>query len=432
MTVHALAEIIILVLLIYLSGFFSSAETAFSTVNRVTLQTMADEGDKRAALVLKIVSRYGKLLSTILICNNVVNISASALFTSFVIRYFGASFVSIATILLTVLVLLFGEITPKNISMVRALDKSMKAAPVFSFLMTALTPVIFLVDKLSAWIMKLLGVDTDARQRITESELRSYVEAGREEGLIESDGKKMIYNVLDFGDTVAKDIMVPRIDMTCVDIDDAYEDVLATFRQDMFTRIPVYEKDPGNIVGVINIKDFILVDGASSFRLRSLLRPAYYTYEYKRTADLLREMQKQSQGVAFVLSEFGDTIGMITLEDIVEELVGEIRDEYDESEKQQIRKYDDRTYLVEGSMKLDDINEAIGSNFDSEDYDSIGGLVIEQLDRLPRNDEVVTLPSGTSLQAKGLRDNRIVKVLIRFREAPKLPEEEEAAGDKND
>ena len=432
MTVHALAEIIILVLLIYLSGFFSSAETAFSTVNRVTLQTMADEGDKRAALVLKIVSRYGKLLSTILICNNVVNISASALFTSFVIRYFGANFVSIATILLTVLVLLFGEITPKNISMVRALDKSMKAAPVFSFLMTALTPVIFLVDKLSAWIMKLLGVDTDARQRITESELRSYVEAGREEGLIESDGKKMIYNVLDFGDTVAKDIMVPRIDMTCVDIDDAYEDVLATFRQDMFTRIPVYEKDPGNIVGVINIKDFILVDGASSFRLRSLLRPAYYTYEYKRTADLLREMQKQSQGVAFVLSEFGDTIGMITLEDIVEELVGEIRDEYDESEKQQIRKYDDRTYLVEGSMKLDDINEAIGSDFDSEDYDSIGGLVIEQLDRLPRNDEVVTLPSGTSLQAKGLRDNRIVKVLIRFREAPKLPEEEEAAGDKND
>ena len=432
MTVHALAEIIILVLLIYLSGFFSSAETAFSTVNRVTLQTMADEGDKRAALVLKIVSRYGKLLSTILICNNVVNISASALFTSFVIRYFGANFVSIATILLTVLVLLFGEITPKNISMVLALDKSMKAAPVFSFLMTALTPVIFLVDKLSAWIMKLLGVDTDARQRITESELRSYVEAGREEGLIESDGKKMIYNVLDFGDTVAKDIMVPRIDMTCVDIDDAYEDVLATFRQDMFTRIPVYEKDPGNIVGVINIKDFILVDGASSFRLRSLLRPAYYTYEYKRTADLLREMQKQSQGVAFVLSEFGDTIGMITLEDIVEELVGEIRDEYDESEKQQIRKYDDRTYLVEGSMKLDDINEAIGSNFDSEDYDSIGGLVIEQLDRLPRNDEVVTLPSGTSLQAKGLRDNRIVKVLIRFREAPKLPEEEEAAGEKND
>ena len=432
MTIHALVEIIILIGLVALSGYFSSAETAFSTVNRVTLQTMADEGDSHAALVLKVISHYGKLLSTILICNNVVNISASALATSFVIRYFGSGFVSIATSLLTVAVLLFGEITPKNISMLRALDRSMKAAPVFSFLMTVLTPVIFLVDKLSAGIMKLLGVDTDARQRITESELRSYVEAGREEGLIESDGKKMIYNVLDFGDTVAKDIMVPRIDMTCVDIDDSYEDVLATFRQDMFTRIPVYEKDPGNIVGIINIKDFILVDGASSFRLRSLLRPAFYTYEYKRTADLLREMQKKSQGVAFVLSEFGDTIGMITLEDIVEELVGEIRDEYDESEKQQIRKYDDCTYLVEGSMKLDDINEAIGSDFDSEDYDSIGGLIIEQLDRLPRNDEVVTLPSGTSLQAKGIRDNRIVKVLIRFREAPKLEEEEEAEKDSNE
>ncbi len=432
MTIHALVEIIILIGLVALSGYFSSAETAFSTVNRVTLQTMADEGDSRAALVLKVISHYGKLLSTILICNNVVNISASALATSFVIRYFGSGFVSIATILLTVAVLLFGEITPKNISMLRALDRSMKAAPVFSFLMTVLTPVIFLVDKLSAGIMKLLGVDTDARQRITESELRSYVEAGREEGLIESDGKKMIYNVLDFGDTVAKDIMIPRIDMTCVDIDDSYEDVLATFRQDMFTRIPVYEKDPGNIVGIINIKDFILVDGASSFRLRSLLRPAFYTYEYKRTADLLREMQKKSQGVAFVLSEFGDTIGMITLEDIVEELVGEIRDEYDEGEKQQIRKYDDCTYLVEGSMKLDDINEAIGSDFDSEDYDSIGGLIIEQLDRLPRNDEVVTLPSGTSLQAKGIRDNRIVKVLIRFREAPKLEEEEEAEKDSNE
>ena len=203
MTIHALVEIIILIGLVVLSGYFSSAETAFSTVNRVTLQTMADEGDSRAALVLKVISHYGKLLSTILICNNVVNISASALATSFVIRYFGSGFVSIATILLTVAVLLFGEITPKNISMLRALDRSMKAAPVFSFLMTVLTPVIFLVDKLSAGIMKLLGVDTDARQRITESELRSYVEAGREEGLIESDGKKMIYNVLDFGDTVA-------------------------------------------------------------------------------------------------------------------------------------------------------------------------------------------------------------------------------------
>ncbi len=414
-----MTALLILLILLFLSGFFSASETALTTVNPVTLKSMAGEGDRRASRVLSVLESYPKLLSLILICNNVVNIAASALFTAIIIKHFGEGKVSAGTAVLTLLVLLFGEITPKNIAKIKSLEFSLALAPVLQVLMTILTPVIALVDLLADGILHLLHIDRNARQKITTSELKTYVDTGQEDGVIKSGEKKIIYNVFDFGDSVAKDIMIPRIDMTCVSMDASYEEILSLFRRDMFTRLPVYaENDPDNIVGLINIKDFILIDDPANFQLKSLLREGYYTYEYKKTADLLKDMQHGAQSVAFVLSEYGSTVGMITLEDIVEEIVGEIRDEYDEEEKEQIRRYDTRTFLAEGSMKLDDINEALGCSLGSEDYDSIGGLMIEHLDRLPRNEEVVVLPDGTSLQAKGIRQNRIMKVLIRFREDP--------------
>ena len=429
-----LIQLIVLIVLIILSGYFSSSETALNSVNRITLKSMADGGDKRAALTLKILNDYSKMLSAILIGNNVVNLSASALATSLIIRLFGEGMVSVGTAVLTILIILFGEITPKNAAKTNALQISMKNAPVIQFLMVVLTPVIFVVDHLSFWLMKLTGTDPNAKQKLTESELKTYVEVGQEDGAIEGREKKIIYNVFDFGDAVAKDIMVPRIDMSCVPDDASYSDVMAVFRMEMFTRIPVYEKDnPDKIIGHLNIKDFVGLSDPSRFHLRRMLHSSYFTYEYKKTADLLKEMQQHSFGVALVLDKYGNTVGMITLEDLVEEIVGDIRDEYDEDEKSLLRKYDDKTYLADGSMKLIDLNDALGCDFSSEDYDSIGGLIIEKLERIPQDGESVTLDDGTILQAKGIRRNRIMKVLIRFREIPGAEKEsKENSGSKEE
>ncbi len=412
-------QIVILLILIALSAYFSSAETALSTVNHVQLKSLADEGNGRAKQTLQVLDNYSKMLSTILICNNVVNLSSSALATSLIIRRFGENAVSIGTAILTVLIILFGEITPKSISKIRALEMSMRFAPVIRFLMFILTPLIAVIDVLAGAVLRMFGVSRDDRTPITENELKTYVEVGHEDGVIEGREKKIIYNVFDFGDSVAKDIMVPRIDMCCVSSDASLEDVMTIFRREMFTRIPVYQAgEPDDIIGHLNIKDFISLTDPEHFHVTALLHESYYTYEYKKTADLLKEMQQNAFGVAFVLDEYGSTVGMITLEDLVEEIVGEIRDEYDQDEIRNLVKYDDLTYLADGAMKLDDINEALGTSFDSEDFDSIGGLMIEKLDRLPRSGETATLEDGTTLQAKGLRRNRIVKVLIRFKTAP--------------
>ena len=418
-----LINIAALVILIALSAYFSAAETAFSTVNRVSLKTLADDGNKRAALALKVLEQYSKMLSAILICNNVVNLSASSLATTVIIGTLGTNAVSIGTAVLTVLIILFGEITPKNVSKVRAQQISMRDAKTISMLMTVLTPVIFIIDHIAGGLLKMMGVDVNKKQLLTENELKTYVEVGREDGVIENREKKIIYNVFDFGDSEARDIMVPRIDMCCVSSDATYDEVMDTFRKEMFTRIPVYESDnQDKIIGHLNIKDFILQRDPKNFSVKKFLHESYYTYEYKKTAELLRQMQQNSYGVAFVIDEYGNTVGMITLEDLIEEIVGDIRDEYDRDEEKQLRKYDDLTWLVDGSMNLDDVNDAIGSHFESEDYDSIGGLMIEQLERLPANGETVTLEDGTTLTAKGIRHNRIMKVLIRLA-APAQKEE---------
>ncbi|MDE6388441.1 MAG: hemolysin family protein [Lachnospiraceae bacterium] len=406
-------QIVTLLVLVLLSAFFSSAETAFSTVNRVRLRTLAEEKHKGAIRVLGILDRYGKMLSAILIGNNIVNLSASSVATTFAIRTWGSRAVGIMTGILTFVVLLFGEIIPKTWAMQRAETITLVYSRIISFLMTVLTPVIFLIDKLSNWILRFLHISSDGNNfSITEKELKTYVDVSHEGGVIETEERELIYNVFDFGDTVAKDIMIPRIQMTTVPIDASYQELLSTFQASMFTRIPVYEDDPDHIVGVVNIKDFILVKDKEKFQIKKILREAYYTYEYKSVSDLLMEIREKSLSIAFVLSEYGATIGMITMEDMIEELVGEIRDEYDADEEELIQQIDDNKYLVEGSMKLNDINDALDIELDSEDYDSIGGLIIEKLARLPQDQETITLDNGISLLADGIKDNRIVKVLI--------------------
>jgi len=278
--------------------------------------------------------------------------------------------------------------------------------------MQILTPVIFVVDIISGAILRLLHIDPTQKTTMTESELKTYVDVSHEDGVIEQEEKKLIYNVFDFSDSVAKDIMIPRIDMTSIDVNASYSELLNVFKESMYTRIPVYENESDNIIGIINVKDFLLVPNKKLFKIQDIMREAYYTYEFKKTADLLLEMRNIAANVALVLNEYGATVGMITMEDLLEEIVGEIRDEYDEDEKDLIQKIDEFEYLVDASMKLDDINDVLHTEFSSEDFDSIGGIIIELLDRFPSEGEQVVTESGITLTATEVIQNRIEKVTI--------------------
>lgn len=410
----SIIQAVILTLLLLLSAFFSSAETSLTTINPIKVRALIENGNKRAMTLQKATEQHGKMLSAILIGNNIVNISASSLATTMAIDIWGNFAVGIATGILTILVLLFGEIMPKNIAMIKAEPLALFYAPIIYGLMWILTPVIFIIDNIAGFFLKLVHINPGQKNLMTENELRTYVDVSHEDGVIESKEKDIIINVFDFSDSVAKDIMIPRIDMITIEENAGYHELMALFRECMYTRIPVYKEDRDNIIGLVNIKDFILVNDKDTFRVSDIIRDAYYTYEFKKTADLLMEMKKTTNNVAFVLSEYGACVGMITLEDLLEEIVGEIRDEYDEDEDEYIKKVSKDCYLIDGNRKLDDINDALGTKLESEDYDSIAGLVLQILDRMPAAGEEVQTPDGIRIKVESINQNRIIKVLLRL------------------
>lgn len=406
-------QLVVLAVLLVLSAFFSSAETALTTISAVKVRAMVEENPTGHVLTLqKILDNKSKLISAILIGNNIVNISASSLMTSLVIRLWGNAAVGIGTGILTLLVLIFGEIVPKTWAMCNNEKLALSYAKIIYLLMNILTPVIFIIDKISGFFLRLMHIDPSTRTAMTETELKTYVDVSHEDGVIEQEEKKLIYNVFEFGDSVAKDIMIPRISMTTVDVSAAYDELLSIFSESMYTRIPVYENEIDNIIGFVNVKDFLLVTDKGSFQIRDIMREGYYTYEYKSTADLLLEMRRITCNLALVLNEYGATVGMITIEDLLEEIVGEIRDEYDGDEAELLKQLDDSKYEVGGSMKLSDINDALNTTFESEDYDSIGGIMIELLDRFPTEGEEVITKDGISLTATKVNNNRIETVVI--------------------
>ena len=406
-------QLLIIFLLICLSAFFSSAEIAFTTVSKVRLRTLSEDGNKAALTALLIIDQYRKMLSAVVIGNNVVNITAAALTTSLTLRIWGSFAVGIATGILTFAVLFGAEIIPKTLANLYAEGIVLKYAYVVLFLMKILTPVIFLIDRVARFTLKIMHIDPDKKEIMTENELKTYVDVSHEDGAIETDERTMIHNVFDFGDTKARDVMIPRINMTAISADANYSETFSIFAENIYTRYPVYREDKDMIIGIINIKDFFLVaeHERENFRVADILRDGYYTHEQKKTAALMDEMREKPISMAFVLDEYGLTVGMITLEDLLEEIVGEIRDEYDKEEEQWIQKLDENVYLIEGDVKIDDINDSIGLDLSSEDYDSIGGLMIEFLVRLPEDDEIITV-DGVTLQAKGISNNRIRKVLL--------------------
>lgn len=368
-------QIVVLVILLMLSAFFSSAETALTTVNKIRMRTLAEEGNKRAEKVLAVTDNSGKMISAILIGNNIVNLSASSIATTLAIKLFGSVGAGIATGILTLLILIFGEISPKTLASVYADKIALAYAGIVSLIMKILTPVIFLMNALSMAFLKLLRVDPGAGNRVmTENELRTIMDVGHESGVIEAEEHEMINNVFDFTDAEAKEVMIPRIDMTFVPVDASYQELLDIFRETRYTRLPVYEESNDNVIGILNMKDLLLCEDQNNFSIREIMRTPFFTYEHKNTAELFSQMQESSINIAIVLNEYGTTAGLITMEDLLEEIVGEIHDEYDYNEEEDVYAINDREYLVQGSMNLDDLCDSLEIHLESEDYDSIGRL----------------------------------------------------------
>lgn len=417
-------QLIILILLLGLSAFFSSAETALTTANRIRMRSMAEEGNKRAQAAMQVTDNSGKMLSAILIGNNIVNLSAASLTTSLAYS-FGGSMVAIASGILTVLILLFGEITPKTMATIHAEKMALIYAPIIRVFMKIMTPLIFVINGLSMGILFLLRVDPSAKNKaMTETELRTIVDVSHEDGVIESDEREMIYNVFDLGDAKAKDVMVPRVHVTFADVNSSYDELIDIFREDKFTRLPIFEDTTDNVIGTINMKDLLLYDSSKEFHIRDILREAYFTYEYKSISELLVEMRQAALNIAIVLDEYGETAGLITLEDILEEIVGEIHDEYDENEEEYVKEVGEREYLVEGSLNLDDLNDRLDLNLSSEEYDSLGGFIIERLDRLPEAGDEITTDEGIRMVVEKLDKNRIERVHLYLPEKEETEEEE--------
>ena len=307
-------------------------------------------------------------------------------------------------------------------------------ASVIDLLIKIMTPVIFVINAVCRFFLKLLHVSTDSSMNpMTEMELRTIVDVSHKDGVIEKEEREMIYNVVDFGDSQAKDVMVPRAGMVTISDTASYQEIRDVFRVEKYTRLPVYQNDRDNIVGILNIKDFFFCDDNAAFDVSHVMYKPYFTYEYKKTSELLLEMQKDSVSIAIVLDEYGASVGMISLEDLLEEIVGEIRDEYDDDEKDWIRKLSDREYRIEGSVKLDDINDALGLSLESEEYDSIGVLIIEKLDHLPTVNESVTTDDGIKVTVEKMDKNRIETVRLLLPEPPAdAADDAEAPGEEHD
>lgn len=422
MELSAVIQILILVILITFSFIFSSAETALTTVNLIKLRTELDEDSDsvdaaKIRRVIKIRENPEKMLTAILIGNNIVNLSASSLTTSLAIKLWGGVGVGIATGVLTFLILVFGEIVPKNLAQKRAHNLALNYSGFIYGLMVVLTPFSFFFNAISKGILHLFGVRGNVGMTvITPEDMKTYADVGNENGGIEDDEKDYIHNIFDFSTAKASEIMIPRIDMTMVNLNWSYEKLMSVFAEHKFTRYPVTEPNSDKVIGILNMKDLLTRDMSKPFSIRKYLRNPYFTFDHKNAAELFDEMRDSHISIAIVLDEYGATAGMITLEDLLEELVGEIRDEYDSYEEDDITKTGNNTYEILGSTNLEDVAEEFDLPFESEDYDTIGGYLMGLFDHIPEKGEIYVTGDGIIMKVEEIENKRIMKLMLRLPE----------------
>lgn len=386
----SLWQLVILLICLVLSAFFSASETALMALNKIKIRQMIDDGVPRAALVGRLLEDPQKWLSAILVGNNLVNIAASALASSIAIRIYGNIGVGIATGIMTLLVLVFAEITPKSLASAHAERFALRIARPIAALTRFLSPLVFIFSSITRGLIKILGGTPEKREpNYSEEELRTMMDVGHEEGSLEGDERRLLQNVFEFGDAQVRDVMIARIDIVAVEVNSTYDDVMSVFSKEHCSRMPVYEDSLDNIIGILHVKDIFLLDQQREvFALRNHIRRPYYTIESKRIADLFEEMRGKRTQMAVVVDEYGGTAGIVTVQDIIEVIFGDISDEYDDG-ADDIIQVSESEFWVAGSTRLKDINDLLRTQLVSEDFESIGGLMTGLLGRLPRKGDTI-------------------------------------------
>ncbi len=416
MTSDSSTSVLIIIFCVLFSGYFSATETAFSSLNRIRIKNLAEKGDKKAKLVLDLLENFDSLLSTILIGNNIVNIACASVATLLFVRLLGEEQgPSVATLVITIVVLVFGEVTPKSIAKENPEKFAMFAAPFLNLLMIILTPFNFLFIQWKKLISRIFHTETE--HSITEEELLTIVEEAEQEGRIDEQESSLIRSAIEFSEQEAIDILTPRIDIVGVPYDATKEEIAAVFTDTNYSRLPVYKETMDHIVGIIYQKDFYNVVYDKGGNIESIIRPALYITESKKIGELLQELQHKKSHIAIVLDEYGGTTGIVTLEDILEELVGEIWDEHDEVINE-IEKVSETEYIVHGSTNLEDLFEALdmGRKIDEEveemEVVTVSGWVMEEvLERIPVKGDVGTW-QNLEVTVLEMDENRVEKIKL--------------------
>lgn len=420
-------QYVMIACLIVLSAVFSSAETAFLSTNKIRLRNLQEDGEKKADLVLTLLENQNRLISSLLVGNNIVNISASALATKIATDIFQDAGVGIATGVMTLLVLVFGEVIPKNLAAAHAESWAMLVAPFIQLMSVVLTPVVFLLTKLSDFIVRFSKKNEEEDPTITEDEFKILVNVGQEEGVFDESETEMINSIMEFDETYVKAIMVPRIDIVAVEADDSVQEALSLIIDGGHSRIPVYEDSIDNIVGILYAKDIFphLDADLSQLKVKELIRDAYYIPETKKVSDLLNELRLKKVHMAIILDEYGGTNGLVTIEDLIEEIIGDIQDEYD-VEEDLIVMHSETQLVADARAPIGDVEEAFDMELDEEiledsEADTIGGLAFEHLGGIPAVDDEVTV-GRFLIRIVNVSGRRITKVEVTL-----LPPEEEEA-----
>lgn len=382
---------IIIAVLLMMSAFFSASETAFSSVNRIRLKNYANQGDKRAKKALNIVNNFDKALTAILIGNNIVNILSASLATIAFTKAFGAKSVGIATVVMTVLVLIFGEILPKSLAKENAEHFTLSIASVMTVLIIVLKPFVAAFTGIKHFVTKLFGARKSKNPSVTEEELKYIIDEIEDEGVLEEQEGDLVRSALEFDEISLSQILIPRVSIIGVEINDDIEEVKQTFITERYSRMPVYDKTMDSIVGIIHQKDFFNMYLTGGKDLSSIVKKAMYFSEHKKISEVLATMQRTKNHMAIVLDQYGGTQGLVTLEDIIEELVGEIYDENDE-EVHEFEKLSDNRYRVSGAFPVGDFLEQLELPDDTIDTEcnSIGGWVMELMEHIPVKGEEIS------------------------------------------
>ena len=403
-----LSSILILVVLTVMSAYFSATETAFSSLNRTKLKTLAEKGDKRAEMTNRLAENYDRLLSTILIGNNIVNIAAASIATVMFVKAYGDIGATLSTIFTTVIILIFGEITPKSVSKDCPEKFAMFSAPLIQFFIYLLLPLNLIFSLWKKLISKIFKLEADSK--LSHDELLMLVDEVQQDGSVDEDEGELLKNAITFNDIEAEDILTHRVDLEAVSVNSTKEEIAKVFSETKFSRIRVYDDDIDHIVGVIHIKDFYTESGITKKSIKNIITPAIFVMKNEKVNDILRELQKKKSHIAVVVDEYGGTYGIVTMEDIIEELVGEIWDEHDEVDVM-ITKTGTDTYEADGYMEMTDFCDYFDVKIETESV-SLGGWTMEQFGQIPEEGESFDY-ENLSIKVLKLENHRVALLQIK-------------------